>query len=290
MSIDLPTVGPGREPSSDAPERPPEASGRPRDAHGATPPSRPATSSFRLVLTLALAGAIAGFFIVLVHQWSEPRIEAHRALVLAQAVDEVLASPASTSVLWLVEGGFTTTPPPAADTSTLDRVWLGLDENGVPVGVAAVAAESGFQDVIRLIFGYDPGSGTVLGMKVLESRETPGLGDKIEKDSAFVAEFRNARAPLRGVKPNKATGAEGEIDMITGATISSEAIVDIINNRLDVVAAPLERFWSSGDRGAVGDDAVTRYDEVPDADVATEPAHAPGPRVHPTETEQGGQE
>ena len=43
-------------------------------------------------------------------------------------------------------------------------VWLGRDENGVPVGVAAVAAESGFQDVIRLIFGYDPGSGTVLGM------------------------------------------------------------------------------------------------------------------------------
>ena len=32
----------------------------------------------------------------------------------------------------------------------------------------------------------------VIGMKVLESKETPGLGDKIEKDSAFVAEFRGS--------------------------------------------------------------------------------------------------
>lgn len=243
MSIDLPTVGSA-----------PDASNRKSEGSASTPPSRPATSSFRLVLTLALAGAIAGFFIVLVHQWSEPRIEAHRARVLAQAVDDVLAGPASTSVLWLVDGAFMTTPPPAADTATLDRVWLGLDETGIPIGVAAQAAESGFQDVIRLIFGYDPGSGSVLGMKVLESRETPGLGDKIEKDSSFVAEFRDTRTPLVGVKPNKATGAEGEIDMITGATISSEAVIDIINNRLDVVGAPLDRYWSGGDVAPVAPD------------------------------------
>jgi electron transport complex protein RnfG len=205
---------------------------------------RAPTSSGRLVATLAVAGALAGLLIVLVHQWSEPKIEAHRARVLAEAVDEVLAAPATTVQLYLVDGGFVEEAPPAADTAALDRVWLGMDETGNPVGVAAVASAAGFQDVIRLIFGYDPGSGAVLGMKVLESRETPGLGDKIEKDSAFVREFREVTAPLVGVKPSKATGADGEIDMITGATISSEAVIDIINARLAEVGAPLDRWWA----------------------------------------------
>ena len=218
---------------------------------GGPPPAaaRPATSSARLVATLALAGAVAGFFIVLVHQWSQPRIEAHRARVLVEAVNEVLASPASTSVYWLVDGDFMETPPAGADTTSLDRVWVGLDEAGARVGVAAVAAESGFQDVIRLIFGYDPASGAVLGMKVLESKETPGLGDKIEKDSVFVAEFEGAVAPLLGVKAGRATGAAGEIDMITGATISSTAVIDIINHRLDAVRDPLARLWSTSPSG-----------------------------------------
>jgi electron transport complex protein RnfG len=196
------------------------------------------------VATLAVAGALAGLLIVLVHQWSQPRIDAHRARVLAEAVGQVLAGPATTAQLYLVDGSFVSEPPPAADTAALDRVWIGMDETGTPVGIAAVASAAGFQDVIRLIFGYDPGSGAVLGMTVLESRETPGLGDKIEKDSAFVTQFRGVSAPLVGVKAGKAMGAAGEIDMITGATISSQAIVDIINARLDEVGGPLARYWA----------------------------------------------
>ena len=99
--------------------------------------------------------------------------------------------------------------------------------------------------MIRLIFGYDPGSGEVLGMKVLESKETPGLGDKIEKDSSFVAEFAGVEAPLVGVKPGNAAGGEDEVVMITGATISSRAIIDIINHRLEGLREPLGSFWSS---------------------------------------------
>ena len=76
--------------------------------------SRPRASSSRLVTTLALAGAVAGFFIVLVYQWSQPRIEAHRARVLEAAVQEVLAGPASTRTFFLVEGRFTDRPPAGA--------------------------------------------------------------------------------------------------------------------------------------------------------------------------------
>jgi Na+-translocating ferredoxin:NAD+ oxidoreductase RnfG subunit len=83
-------------------------------------------------------------------------------------------------------------------------------------------------------------------MKVLESKETPGLGDKIEKDSTFVNEFRGVATPLDGVKEARRSGAANEIVMITGATISSQTIVDVINERLQAVGAPLERLWTEG--------------------------------------------
>ncbi len=99
--------------------------------------------------------------------------------------------------------------------------------------MAVKAAAAGFQDVIALIYGFDPGSGKLLGMKVLESKETPGLGDKIYKDEAFVQQFFDGPAtPLVGVKPGAGSGAPEEIDMITGATISSRAVIRIINNAL----------------------------------------------------------
>jgi electron transport complex protein RnfG len=213
-------------------------------AGGGGAPIRPRASSARLVATLALAGAIAGFVLVLVSEWSQPRIEAHRALVLQRAVLEVLDGPASTRTYWLVGGSFTDVPAAGVDTASADRVFVGFDESGAPAGVALAAAEPGFQDVIGLIFGYEPAQGRVLGMKVLESKETPGLGDKIEKDSAFVREFRGVVAPLEGAKESRATGGEREIVMITGATISSRAIIDIINHRLEAVGGPLRELWT----------------------------------------------
>ena len=210
------------------------------------PPERPRASSARLIATLAVAGAVAGFFIVLVFQWSNPRIEAYRAQVLAAAIQEVLAGPASTSTFFLIDGRFTDRPGEGVDTTQVDRVYVGYDASGAALGVALSAGEPGFQDVIRLLFGYDPVAEQVIGMKVLESKETPGLGDKIEKDTVFVAEFAGVGVPLVAVRPARAAGTADEVVMITGATISSQAVVDIINHRLEAVGAQLEDLWRSG--------------------------------------------
>ena len=204
-------------------------------------PRQVEASSVRLVGTLSVAGALAGLAIVLVFQWANPRIEAWRAEVLSAAVTEVLAGAEEYETIYYESGAFTATP---ADTAGLDRVYVGYRE-GTPVGVALVGAGAGFQDVIRVIFGYDPESGEVIGMQVLESKETPGLGDKIEKDSSFIASFARVAAPLVGLKAGRETGAESEVVMITGATISSRAIIDIINARLAEVGGDVEAFWRS---------------------------------------------
>ncbi len=198
--------------------------------------------AWRLVSTLALAGGVAGLLIVVVFEWAEPQIEAHRAAVLAAAIDNVLASPARYDTLYVVDGTLHETPPEGVLERDLERVFLGYDESDVPVGFAVTGGEPGYQDIIRLIFGYDPGSGEVVGMEVLESKETPGLGDKIEKDAEFVAEFDGVQAPLVGVKQDAGQGDPGEVDMITGATISSRTVIAIINNRLEELSPLLDTY------------------------------------------------
>jgi len=76
----------------------------------------------------------------------------------------------------------------------------------------------------------------------LESKETPGLGDKIEKDTEWVAQFGDVTPPVTGVKPGRGTGALGEVDVITGATISSRTVIRAINEALDRVAPVLEEL------------------------------------------------
>lgn len=212
----------------------------PRQEPPIADPTTPDAPSWRLISTLAVAGALAGLLIVGVFRWAEPQILEYRAGVLITAIDEVLGGPSRVQTLYVQDDRLTGEPPAGADTVRAEKVYLGYDEAGRPIGFAIIGAEPGFQDIIQLIFGYDPDSREVLGMRVLESKETPGLGDAIIKDQDFVAGFEGVSTPLRGVKD--ATGAADEVDMITGATISSRAIVDIINHRLDALGALLEGY------------------------------------------------
>ncbi len=219
------------------------------EAGAAAQPEVEDVPSWRLITTLSVAGALAGLLIVGVFQWAQPRILEHRARVLTEAIQEVLAAPDRVQTLYVHEAGLSQEPPAGVDTAQADRVFLGYDDGGEPVGFAITAAKAGFQDVIQLIFGYDPRSDQVLGMRVLESKETPGLGDKIYKDSSFVAEFDGVGAPIEGVKEEGA--GSNQVDMITGATISSRTVIDAINARVDQLEPVLQTYLEgSGGGGA----------------------------------------
>jgi electron transport complex protein RnfG len=197
----------------------------------------------KLLRTLASAGAMAGLLIVVVWGWASPIIAHNKALALQAAIQEVLKQPDRCDTLYVVRGALSVTPPSGTDLKTVERVYLGYGPDGRRVGFAVVAGEPGFQDVVRLIFGYDAATHQLIGMKVLESKETPGLGDKIEKDSSFVGQFRTALAPLVGVKPERRQpGDRHQVDMITGATISSRAVIRIINNALARLGPMLEAY------------------------------------------------
>jgi electron transport complex protein RnfG len=203
-------------------------------------PVRPELPPWRLVMTLAVAGALAGTLIVFVFQATLPAIQAHKAEMLRLAIHQVLKDPARYETLYVVNGALTAQLPEGRDGHSLQQVFVGYDDANRAVGAAMVAGAPGFQDVIRLIFGYDPATRRLLGMKVLESKETPGLGDKIEKDREFVGQFDGAVPPLQGVKQGEAGDDRGRIDMITGATISSRAVIKIIGGALEELGPLVE--------------------------------------------------
>ena len=196
----------------------------------------------RQMITLGAAGALAGLAIVLVFGWANPKIEAHRAEVLHAAISDVLGSPDRTATLFVIDDRLVEGLPAGVDSAGLDRLFVGFDANGESVGYAITGEKPGYQDVIRLIFGYDAANRKLMGMKVLESRETPGLGDKIEKDSAFVGSFVGTAAPIVGVKAGRGSGDPREVDMITGATISSRTVIEIIRARLEYFMPLVESY------------------------------------------------
>jgi electron transport complex protein RnfG len=213
------------------------------DSPANTQPAPPEeVPSRKLMVTLAGVGALAGLMIVVVYGWTQPTIRAYRARMLAEAVQEVLRMPAKYDTLYVHDGRLVGQLPDGASPAGLEAVYLGYDADGAPIGYAIAAGEPGFQDIIGLIFGYDHRGGRVLGMKVLQSKETPGLGDKIEKDAGFVSQFEGALTPLLGVKSRDASGDPHEIDMITGATISSRTIIRTINNAVERMGPMLEAY------------------------------------------------
>ena len=186
--------------------------------------------SWRLFSLMTAAGALAGLLIVTVYQLTLPRIEHHKSEVMAAAIGEVLKSPARLDTLYLYDKRLVKRLPSGTSEKGLERIFLGFDERGRRIGYALSATENGFQEPVTVMFGYDASAHELIAMRVIANKETPGLGDKIVKDTAFVNDFPGTTAPINGVKSDRKSGAANEVVMITGATISSRAVIQIINN------------------------------------------------------------
>ncbi len=214
--------------------------------HGAPAAITPgkSTPTWRLLLTLALAGAASGWLVVTVYKMTLPAVQKHAAEQANAAVHEVLKAPARWDTLYLVNDALTRTPPSQTDLADIPKAFVGFDASGTRLGVAVTAAEPGFQELLTLMIGFDPRTGTLIGFKVLDQKETPGLGDKIERDTAFGGQFAGRIAPLHGVK-NRAGKPPDEVQTITGATISSRAVIRIINNAM-ARWRPLLEAWDRG--------------------------------------------
>jgi Na+-translocating ferredoxin:NAD+ oxidoreductase subunit G len=199
---------------------------------GAPPVAAQDVRSWKLISLMTVAGALAGLLIVTAYQATLPRIEHHKGEVERAAVQEVLKAPPSFDTLYHYSGALVKRLPAGTSTKGLEKVYLGHDAAGKRVGFALSGTENGFQDPVTVMFGYDAAAHKLIAMKVISNKETPGLGNKIESDTAFIYGFVGATAPLNGVKKDRGKSAPNDVVMITGATISSRAVIRIINDAI----------------------------------------------------------
>ena len=120
-------------------------------------------------------------------------------------------------------------------------IYKALDVNGSIVGFAFNAEGSGFADKIELVVAVDKDFEKLAGFDVLSSNETPGFGDQIKYDY-YRDQFAGAPAEeLKLVTSGKPKNIDAEIVAISGATVSSEAVVEIINNFLTQIKKQMQQ-------------------------------------------------
>jgi electron transport complex protein RnfG len=204
-------------------------------------------SSIRLVLALGIAGLLSGIILVGTYIYTAPIIKANKEAAMKRAIFKVLPNCASYSTLKLTNGQLEEKVIDADNKKEDDKeellVYAGFNENKELIGFAIPGSEPGFQDIIGVLFGYNATSKVIIGFEVLESKETPGLGDKIFKDADFQTNFTElaVEPEILSVKKGEKQNPN-EVEAITGATISSKAIVRLLNNTMVIWQEAIDKY------------------------------------------------
>ncbi|SFN10679.1 electron transport complex subunit RsxG [Marinobacter pelagius] len=189
-----------------------------------------AQSIRRSAIGLGLFAIITGGSIAVTQALTEERIQEEAARAEARALFEIIPESQHDNDLLndrvqLPASERLATPGPVT-------VWVAR-QGGAPTGfIMPAVAPDGYSGDIRLLVGIDL-EGTVLGVRVVSHRETPGLGDRIEtKKSDWIYSFEgrsldNPEPRNWNVKKNG-----GVFDQFTGATITPRAVVKAVQKSL----------------------------------------------------------
>lgn len=174
-------------------------------------------SIFGIILALTLVGIASGAALVFVYNYSMPKIKVNVNAETDRAIRKLF--PGASTIKYNKE----------------QQVYRVEDEKGKLLGYAFIAEGNGYQGTIKLLAGVDPGLAEIRGIEVLESQETPGLGAEIAGDR-FREQFAglDMSHPIELVKNEKPT-EKYQVEAITGATISSRAVVNIMNKKVEEV-------------------------------------------------------
>lgn len=99
------------------------------------------------------------------------------------------------------------------------------------IGFAIRTKAGGYGGDVVMLTGIDSEE-NIVGFKVLEMSETPGLGSRIVDDPAFAQSIEGTSAQS-SVKAVSGPSADDEILLLSGATVSTNAVVAGINSAID---------------------------------------------------------
>ena len=195
-------------------------------------------------VTLAVIAAVCTALVAAIYQGTKERIVANEQAWLEQSLQPALAGV-------FFEGSVTESkliiPAPHELPGRSDVLVYRVYAEDEPVAALfAVTAPDGYAGPISVLVGvaYD---GTVTGVRILEHRETPGLGDRIESSrSNFVFQFDGRSLGNPDEKGWAIERDGGQFDQLTGASVTPRAVINAIRqtllyfdaNRDDIFSAP----------------------------------------------------
>lgn len=199
-------------------------------------------------------GMLSALIIAWTFHMTEPVIRKNKTEALEKAIFAVIPDARSKVAFRLNEQGHFEEIKKYAETE--ERVYAAYDANKRLIGFAIKALGMGYQDVIELLYGYAPEQEAIIGMAILASRETPGLGSRIGTDSDFLRNFERLEVslianrqmidhPIETVSKDQQV-QQWQIDGIAGATVSSKAVGAILRRSTEMwipkIAQNLEDF------------------------------------------------
>lgn len=188
----------------------------------------------RLILVLGVITFVCALLLGAVNQMTAPRIEQNTINTRNNAMEELI--PGATFedmniVLSAEEVAAAGVSLPAGRTAAAISGVYKASVDGQEAGYCAQVNPKGFGGALTIIVGVRA-DGTIAGIKVTGHAETPGLGAKAQSDSAWVAQYQGA--PADGQLMVDKDG--GTISAITGATITSRAVIDGVNTAAAYIA------------------------------------------------------
>ncbi|MBT8077620.1 MAG: electron transport complex subunit RsxG [Gammaproteobacteria bacterium] len=189
-----------------------------------------APSVWQSAVTLMTVAAICTALVAMTYYGTRQQIADNEQAWLEQSL-----KPAISGVPY--EGDLTSDPLvisapnelPGAGDAVVYRVQSG---GNVVAALFVVTATDGFVGPIRLLIGLQD-DGTLTGVRILEHKETPGIGDLVDQSrSDWVEQFveRSLGSPPVELWAIQRDG--GEFDQVTGASITPRAIVKAIRETL----------------------------------------------------------
>jgi Na+-translocating ferredoxin:NAD+ oxidoreductase subunit G len=201
-----------------------------------------------MVRVLGAVSLLCGLAIVATHVNTLRRIRHNQETIMKESVTELLPG-MTKQIVYGIEDDNTLKILPGVEGQGR-RMLAGYDSSGRLLGLVIEASGRGYADVISTMYSFDPEKKVVTGFKVVDMRETPGLGNRIGTDEEFAKNFKSLDAthPIATVKHGTKKNA-WEIDAISGATISSRAVGKMLQKTTEEMAPVIDKNLSRIQRG-----------------------------------------
>ncbi|MEN8718857.1 MAG: electron transport complex subunit RsxG [Oceanococcaceae bacterium] len=180
--------------------------------------------------TLLAFSAVAVGLLAVIHQLAAPRIAAAEAEAQLRTLRDIL--PANLFDNALLEDTVAIDLPPELAIPGRNTLWIARRQGAPVAAILPVRSREGYSGDIDLLVGVYR-DGRIAGVRVIQHRETPGLGDAIEAQrSDWIRQFdqRSLDNPTAAGWRVKKDG--GAFDQLTGATITPRAVVKAVQGAL----------------------------------------------------------